>query len=621
MGVTPPRRPEYDAFWDDGPRAGAGPGDVEPRGAEPHGPPPDEPGPREPGPREPDRREPEPDVPEPHSVRVPGDAVAALAATGAAPRAHDVLPGQRRSGARLLRRHRDHEEPQARQAPAAPLQAQAPQRSRFFGPDDDYWDDVVWEDAADAVPADRDNNVDDRAEHVDDRAEHEGTWYEDAWRDDVPDAHDDVPEPGPPMLVLPEGEPGARLARPFVLPHPQLQPAPVEPAPVEPAPVEPAPVEPAPVEPAPVDDAREPQPAEPVPPPVLLAPAAIIPELPAGRHEARIAPHGGRHAPSPAQRRSLRTAAHRLEGLVDRVEVARVTTEEAVGLVHADTAALVVRSVEGPRVLWQQPGGPDPVGTWGPATLAALLGAGTAVREVLDGDPLAAGATTSLLVAPVPSAGMLAGSIIARRLSDRDFSPAEEDALCRLARMAGAALDVAARRGRAAGPGSDPVTGFGSRDRLLSDLRAALRAATQHRMPVAVLLLEVAGLGSRRTERGRLAADEALSAVAGVLAGRLRVGDVAYRFGHDEIAVLLPLTGPEAADAVADRMTALPLEPAPEHSGAAAERLSALDGTLRLRAAWVPVEGKAEDVVLRAVRALAAVGRPPRRCLPAPSQP
>lgn len=297
-----------------------------------------------------------------------------------------------------------------------------------------------------------------------------------------------------------------------------------------------------------------------------------------------------------------------LATLSDRVEIARVTAGEAVGLVNADSAALVVRSVEGPRVLWQQPGGSDPVDSWGPATLGALLSVGVAVREVLDGDPLTGG-TTSVLMVPVPSAGMLAGVVLARRLTDHGFSAAEEDALARLARMAGAALDVAGRRSRPIETGADPVTGFVPRDRLAEDLRSALRAAKQHRMPVALLLLEVAGLGSRRAERGRKEADQALAAVARVLARSLRVGDVAYRFGYEEIAVLLPLTDAEAATAVTERLTTLPLRPEPDEAGPADEQPAELDGTLTLHGAWVPVEGKAEDVVLTAVRALAATRR------------
>jgi diguanylate cyclase (GGDEF)-like protein len=232
----------------------------------------------------------------------------------------------------------------------------------------------------------------------------------------------------------------------------------------------------------------------------------------------------------------------------------------------------------------------------------------------------------------VPSGGALAGAILARRLTDHSFSPAEEDALARLARMAGVALAEVARAGRSVAPGADPVTGFAPRDQLPDDLRSALRAAKQHRMPVALMLIEVVGLGSRRSGRGRRAGDQALASVASVLAGRLRVGDVAYRFGPDEIAVLLPMTGPESAAAVTERMVALPLVPEPggtgqpEHptdspAGPPTDHCIQPDGGLSLRAAWAPVEGRAEDVVLAVVRALAATRRPPPRPTRRPTRP
>ena len=164
---------------------------------------------------------------------------------------------------------------------------------------------------------------------------------------------------------------------------------------------------------------------------IPLAPAGTFAGDVGGRHESRIVPPGGWQAPSPAQRKQLEDGVPPV-GRADRPGADRpVTSEEAAALVHADSAALMVRSVEGPRVLWQQPGGPDPSDIWGPATLGALLGVGVAVREVLDGDPL----------------------------------------------QAGAALAEVARLGRSVAPGTDPVTGFAPRDRLPEDLRSALRAA------------------------------------------------------------------------------------------------------------------------------------------------
>ncbi len=326
--------------------------------------------------------------------------------------------------------------------------------------------------------------------------------------------------------------------------------------------------------------------------PERTSPGVSLPVAVATEGHLPAAPQHGRHIPSPRQRKRLRAASRLLESLVERAEIARATAEEATELVEADSVALVVRSVEGPRVLWQHPGGADPADIWGPATLGALLGVGAPIREVVEGDPLIDYDPSALLVVPVPSAGMLAGAIVARRVRPRSFSPAEEDALARLARMAGAALDAASRRGYVApGGGTDEATGFWPRDRLLNDLRAALRGLAQHGMPVSLLLAEVTGLAQHRRAGGTPAADQSLAAVSAAVIGALRVGDVPYRFGHDELAVLLPGTDADAASAVAERLQ---------------QELPELDPPMGLRAISVPVDGIAEDVVLAAVRALAA---------------
>ncbi|HET9653816.1 MAG TPA: GGDEF domain-containing protein, partial [Kineosporiaceae bacterium] len=376
-----------------------------------------------------------------------------------------------------------------------------------------------------------------------------------------------VPVPSWPAPVVPMPAVPAPAAPVPVVPAPVVPAAPVPAAPVPAAPVpvpsSPAPVVPMPAAPVPV----APAPTLPVARPVTMWPPAEIPsgeDSPADEVTAPDQPTGagedGSGVPSPAQRRRLRNASRRLARATDRTAIARATTEEAAALIAADTAALVIRSIEGPRVLWQQPDGADPARTWGPATLAALLALGSPVREVLDGDPLADGAATALLVVPVAAEGTPVGAIVARRSTCTAFAAADEDALARLARMSGSALDAAARRGRSAAvPGADLVTGFATRDGLTADLQSALRSAQQHGMPMSLVLLEITGLSQLRREQGRPAADQVLAGICEVLARRLRVGDVGYRFGHDELAFLLPLTGPSGARAVAERLTALPL--------------------------------------------------------------
>ncbi len=321
-------------------------------------------------------------------------------------------------------------------------------------------------------------------------------------------------------------------------------------------------------------------------------------------------PPGDEQSGEGAMRLALRDASSRLAAATNRISVAEITAHEAALLVRADSAALVVRSVEGPRVLWIYPGGRD-TEIWGPQTLSALLASGAAVRQIVDGDPLADGASTALLVVPVPSAGSLAGVILARRNEPDPFTAIEENYLDRLGRMCGAAVDALTRRGAPSDEGEiDPLTRLGHSDRLVGDVKAALRTSAEHNMQVSLVLAQVEGLAEVEAELGRAAADGALVAVASTVAAQLRIGDLAYRSGDHEIAVLLPATELRDAEVVAGRLMYTA-------ESAAAEQLDRLERgetpdyrvQLRLRATAAPVVGTAEGILRSAREALTVVRR------------
>ena len=279
----------------------------------------------------------------------------------------------------------------------------------------------------------------------------------------------------------------------------------------------------------------------------LDAEIAAAADLPAQRDAATVPWYRQRRrrSPAPSLRAELQAAGVLLQHAQGQPEIARIAAEQAARLVDADVAALVLRAVEGPRVLWLHPGGPDAADLWGPATLNALLGVGEPVRRVVEGDPLADGAATSLLAVPVPSGGAIAGTLLARRHEPRPFTAVEQDVLSRLARMTGAALLSTARR-VAFGRGElDEVTGLAGARRLSGDVAAAVRTADRAGMPVTVLAAHVLGLSRLRTELGSPAADQVLGELARAFAGVMRIGDIAYRIGEDEFALLsLPPTAP-----------------------------------------------------------------------------
>jgi len=283
-----------------------------------------------------------------------------------------------------------------------------------------------------------------------------------------------------------------------------------------------------------------------------------------------------RRAPVPAVRAALIAAQARVTAADGATAIARVAAQEAAALTDAHVGAVVLRAVEGPRLLWLHPGGPDAADLWGPATLAALLGVGHPVRRVVEGDPLAGGSATALLAVPMPSGGSIIGSLLVRRHTARAFSAAEQDVLSRLGRMTGAALVGAAPVATAEpGPRTDAVTGWPGPRRFAADAGAAVRTADRHGMAVRVIAAHLEGLARLRADLGREAADGILRTLALALGEVLRVGDVAYRVGEDELALLLPATDDDALpalrsrfrDVVADVLTAVDLPGTPRRLG------------------------------------------------------
>ena len=173
--------------------------------------------------------------------------------------------------------------------------------------------------------------------------------------------------------------------------------------------------------------------------------------------------------------------------------------------------------------------------------------------------------------------------------------------------MTGAALvgaaPVATRR---AGPEERRRHRLAGPRRFAADAGAAVRTADRHGIAVRVVAAHLEGLARVRAELGHEAADGVLRTLALRSREVLRVGDVAYRIGEDERALLLPATGDTSAcpavavgGRLADVLTAVAL-PGP------ARRLG-------LRTAPVPLDTVHEG--MDAVdAALGAVGVTPPGC-------
>ena len=101
---------------------------------------------------------------------------------------------------------------------------------------------------------------------------------------------------------------------------------------------------------------------------------------------------------------------------------------------------------------------------------------------------------------------------------------------------------------------TDALTGLHNRrwmdDAFRREIGRAVRAGT----PAALLLLDVDHFSDINTRHGHLVGDHVLGQIAERLKSVVRPDDLLARYGGDEFAALLPATGAERAEALAERL-------------------------------------------------------------------
>lgn len=101
---------------------------------------------------------------------------------------------------------------------------------------------------------------------------------------------------------------------------------------------------------------------------------------------------------------------------------------------------------------------------------------------------------------------------------------------------------------------TDPLTDIGNRLRFQEDLISLHATAGRHDRPYAVGLLDIDHFKQFNDRHGHPAGDDALRRVAQALAGATRSGDTVYRYGGEELVVLMPETGLDGALVTVDRL-------------------------------------------------------------------
>jgi len=99
----------------------------------------------------------------------------------------------------------------------------------------------------------------------------------------------------------------------------------------------------------------------------------------------------------------------------------------------------------------------------------------------------------------------------------------------------------------------DPLTGLGNRLKMAEDLEIFRSRRDRYHEPFGVALFDIDHFKSLNDAAGHLAGDQALRQVAAVIRRELREADMAYRYGGEELLVVLP-AGVRRVAAAAERI-------------------------------------------------------------------
>ncbi|MGE4157734.1 MAG: diguanylate cyclase [Planctomycetota bacterium] len=100
----------------------------------------------------------------------------------------------------------------------------------------------------------------------------------------------------------------------------------------------------------------------------------------------------------------------------------------------------------------------------------------------------------------------------------------------------------------------DALTGLYSKRHFIEESRTSIQTAQRSDIPLSLVMIDIDHFKKVNDTHGHLTGDLVLRGVSNIVREMLRQGDRAYRFGGEEIAVLLKGSGPKAAMQVAERI-------------------------------------------------------------------
>ena len=155
----------------------------------------------------------------------------------------------------------------------------------------------------------------------------------------------------------------------------------------------------------------------------------------------------------------------------------------------------------------------------------------------------------------------------------------------------------------------DPVSGLFNRRYFHDRLQQELQRAQRHKMPVALLMVDLDDFKAVNDRFGHIAGDTVIRDVADILRRSVRLFDVCTRFGGEEFAVLMPGSGADSAASIAERIRLRIKEYRPDEPSLADLRVTASIGLS------VANDVAGIDLIDRADRALYTAKRDGKNCV------
>jgi diguanylate cyclase (GGDEF)-like protein len=154
---------------------------------------------------------------------------------------------------------------------------------------------------------------------------------------------------------------------------------------------------------------------------------------------------------------------------------------------------------------------------------------------------------------PLLVGGEVIGSVLANHeapLSDYEVR-SMRDAVVQAAPVLGNLRNLAIAELRSA---TDVLTGLPNRRAIEDTLKRMVAQSSRTVMPLAALMCDLDHFKHVNDQFGHGSGDDLLAAVGAALSATLRGSDFAGRYGGEEFLILLPATGPDGAQEVAEKI-------------------------------------------------------------------